>query len=340
VLARRDGCCRGERRAGVTRRPHAGAAVAAPDSATVRAQVLRGIARNRTPGLHFPGHFLLLERRHFERDGVRMAMPDGPHCVDATGAVALPALAVLADASLASATRPFLPVGARIATSSIHLNFTGLVPRGPLLGEGQCLGFSEQAVLRQAYGRGLVRSAEGVVCHGSGTFVQLETPPGVKLHPTAWDVRDQPPEPEIDPRRLDAVERRVLLRADACLAATTTGTCFLDRFWGGRIAGAHHAARGTLPLGAHVGNRVGNAQGGILVAFAAAVARAAVPRHGVLESVSAWFISPGIARQLTARAQVLQHGRNLSVVRTQVFAPGRKRVLEVVTNHAVARAPA
>jgi hypothetical protein len=37
---------------------------------------------------------------------------------------------------------------------------------------------------------------------------------------------------------------------------------------------------------------------------------------------------------LRARSETLQNGRNLAVVRTQVFAPGRKRVLEVVTNHA------
>jgi len=39
---------------------------------------------------------------------------------------------------------------------------------------------------------------------------------------------------------------------------------------------------------------------------------------------------------LRARATVLQKGRNVAVVRTEVFATGGKRVLEVVSNHAIA----
>ena len=63
---------------------------------------------------------------------------------------------------------------------------------------------------------------------------------------------------------------------------------------------------------------------------------AAVPRHPLLTSASAWYISPGQGKALTARSTVLQTGRNVAVVRTEVFNAGRKLALEVISNHAVA----
>ena len=305
------------------------------DMAPLRAHVLQGLARNRIPGLHFPGHFLGLERRKFSRDAVSIALPVGSHIADAAGRVGLPAVILQVDVTLATAMRPFLAPGVRTATVSMQVNFTGVEPIGELVCEAQCLGFSQDAVLSQAVCRGALTSSSGVVCYCSGTFVQLDTPAGVKLAPTAWEVDTSSETPRIEGTLLTAAERKVLKHADRCLAEMEPGERFVDRFWGSAARAGDGKASSRFPLGPHVNNRVGNAQGGLMVAHAAATAAAAVPRHRLVESIAAWFISPGVGSQLRARSETIQHGRSLAVVRTQVFGAGRKRVLEVITNHAV-----
>lgn len=305
----------------------------------LRSLVMRALARNRLPGLHFPGHFMALERRRFDREAVVLALPPEAHVVDAGGVVGLPAVSLLVDVTLATSMRPFLAPGVRTATVSMQIVFTGVPPAGELVCEAQCLGFSQAGVLPQAVCRGVLRSREGVVCYCSGSFVQLETPPGVKLAPTAWEVDTSGEAPPIEGTPLSAAERQVLRHAERCLAALAPGERFVDRFWGGSIEAGEGRARSRMPIGPHANNRVGNSQGGLMMALAAATAAAAVPRHRVLESVSAWFISPGVGTALRARSEPLQQGRSLAVVRTQVFGTGRKRVLEVVTNHAAPRLP-
>jgi acyl-coenzyme A thioesterase PaaI-like protein len=85
----------------------------------------------------------------------------------------------------------------------------------------------------------------------------------------------------------------------------------------------------------YMGNRVGHVQGGLTMHVALATAVAAVPQHPVLKGASAWYISPGQGAALSTRSTILQSGRNIAVVRTEVFAPGRKLVLEVISNHAI-----
>jgi hypothetical protein len=58
----------------------------------LRQLVLLGLARNRIPGLHFPGNFLGLERRKFSREAVVLALPVGPHTAAGDGRVGLSAL--------------------------------------------------------------------------------------------------------------------------------------------------------------------------------------------------------------------------------------------------------
>ncbi len=65
-------------------------------------------------------------------------------------------------------------------------------------------------------------------------------------------------------------------------------------------------------------------------------AEAAVPQHPLLTGASAWYISPGEGKAITTRSTLLQNGRNVAVVRTELFNADRRLVLEVVSNHAVA----
>ena len=311
--------------------------VAGNNAAALRELVLRGLARNRIPGLHFPGNFLALERRRFDRDAVSIALPRGAHIEDGKGRVGLSAVMLLVDVTLATAMRPFLAPGVRTATVSMQVNFTGVPAVGPLLCSARCLGFSHDAVLPQAICRGELTSGSEIVCYCSGSFVQLDTPANVTLAPTAWEVEPVSDPPPLEARSLDQPERKILRHADRRLSALPPDEAFVNRFWGGDVHAADGKARSRLMLGPHVNNRVGNAQGGVMMAHAAVTAAHAVPRHRLIESIAAWFISPGAGTALRLRSETIQQGRSLAVVRTQVFAPGRKRVLEVISNHAVAK---
>ncbi len=60
--------------------------------------------------------------------------------------------------------------------------------------------------------------------------------------------------------------------------------------------------------GAHVGNRVGHVQGGLLVGLGATTARAALPAEWTLASVTCAFVSPGEGEELTAIATIQHQG--------------------------------
>ena len=81
-------------------------------------------------------------------------------------------------------------------------------------------------------------------------------------------------------------------------------------------------------------NRVGHAQGGVMVGMAVGCASATLPHPMRLTGVSSWFISPGEGERLRIRSRLLQRGRNVCVVRTEVSNADGRRVLEVVSSHA------
>jgi acyl-coenzyme A thioesterase PaaI-like protein len=154
----------------------------------------------------------------------------------------------------------------------------------------------------------------------------LDPPKHVTLHPVPLRSRRSPEPPRLDESSLDPAERKILGQADAALAK---GGVFIDDFWGIRPRDGIC----TLENGLHVGNRVGHAQGGVLFGMAAATAGSALPPGWLLSGISAWYVSPGDAAVLRARARVVHQGRLTAVVRTQVAGRNRRRVLEVVTTH-------
>lgn len=95
------------------------------DDQTIRARVLRAIAANRSPGLHFPGHFLDIEWKDITGGTARAILEDGPHCRNANGTINMMALGILADFVLAASVRTGTPLGARLGTIYLHLQFTG-----------------------------------------------------------------------------------------------------------------------------------------------------------------------------------------------------------------------
>jgi acyl-coenzyme A thioesterase PaaI-like protein len=289
----------------------------------IRRRVLRGIALNRQPGFHFPGNFLDVSFDRVSRKGVRLSVEPGPWSADASGQTDLGALAILADLALGASIRARLSRETRVATVSLSLQFTGAPRLGRLQASGEFQGFFEGGAGRLGLSRVSVAGSAGQICYGTGSFMALAPPKGVALHPVPLRKRGSREPLLPDARKLGREEKGILARAQAALAA---GGNFIGKFWGGAK---------TLPNGLHAGNRVGHAQGGILIAMAAKNAAARLSGDWRLAGVSALYISPGEGRVLHANSKVIHQGRLTAVVRTRITGMNRRRVLEAVTTHCV-----
>jgi acyl-coenzyme A thioesterase PaaI-like protein len=304
----------------------------------IRQRTLRALARNRIPGYNFAGNFLELLCRRFDRGGVVFDLEPGPHCVESDGRVHLAAVTYLADMTLAAASRAFVDPSARTATLLLRMDFTGVEARGRLTAQARSDGFSSHTKLPQATCTGTLRAAGGEVAQMSGTWVRPPAPGGRALDPLPWERKVPVAPPVLTHADLDAAEKDVVRRVERALRNAHHGG-FLRNLWTPRVLHTPRGAASRFTLGLHVGNRVGHVQGGLSLALALVTAIGAVPHHPLLTAVAAWYISPGEGKALTTRATVLQKGRNVAVVRTEVFAAGRKLVLEVVSNHAIAATP-
>lgn len=310
---------------------------AAPaDADAIRAQVLRGIAGNRLAGLHFAGYFLEMDEPRVAGETVSMPLGDGPHCRNADGELDITTLCLLADSSLATATRCRMTPGARLATLHLAMQFTGVPAIGRVHSDAHFLDAADGTAVPQLLSAATVFADGRVVCHASGEFGALNPPPGVSLAPLPWEQAasqaSQLPA-TADIKSLDAHERAILKACNTALARTASGASFIQHFWGGL---PRRNTRGTsirFAVGPHLGNRVGHVQGGISVGIAVRCASAAAPAHMMLSNVSAWYISPGRGKALGVRSRVVHAGRTIAVVRTEVRTTAGDLVLEVVTHH-------
>jgi acyl-coenzyme A thioesterase PaaI-like protein len=302
----------------------------------IRRRVLRAIALNRTPGLHFPGNFIELSFDQVASGDTRVSYQTGPHCVEAHGGSDLGSLAVLADFALGTAVRADLHPATRLATVSMTLEL-GAAPRaGIVRAASRCHGFAGKGDGRTGRSRVVLDDPGGEVGYGSGTFMVLEPPPERTLHPVPHRKRGDAEPPPLAERDLAPDELRILRHADEALERSAKSRQpFIRHFWGFLPQAARGAATCVMPIGPHVGNRVGFVQGGILLGLAAVTASAALPDTWTLSGISAAFISPGDGAALKAQANVVHHGRRVSVVRTELTRSDGRRVLEVMSSHAV-----
>jgi acyl-coenzyme A thioesterase PaaI-like protein len=307
----------------------------------IRRHVLRALSNNRAPGFHFAGYFLRFTPRRYAEDGVEFTVEPGPHCADANGVVNRAALLFAADMALAASNRVFLDPNVRTATLMFRVEFTGEPARGTLQASGRGNGFSPRTALPEGVCAGRIVCEGREVMRMSGTWVSPPAPKGVVMAGLPWEGgQDGAHLPLLKKSELDAVEKDVIRRVNKALRVAQNGD-LLASLWNPQVKRTPNGAKGSLPVGMHVGNRVGHVQGGLLLNAALATAEAAVPEHPILTGASAWYISPGQGKAVSARSTILQSGRNIAVVRTELFNADRKRVLEVVSNHAVgARAAA
>ena len=308
------------------------------DADDIRKRALRALARNRVPGYNFAGHFLDLQSRRFEPGAVAFELAAGPHCADAQGIMHPAAVSFFADMVLAAAVRAYVEPTQRTATLVLRYDFTGAPARGTLSAEARSDGFSFRTALPQAMATGSVFAGGEEVLRASGTWVSAPTPEGRTLAPLPWESKTPLQYPTVSRSELDPMEKSVMRRIGQALRiAGPEG--LLPHLWAPVVRATPDGAASRIPLGMHLGNRVGHVQGGLTMHVALATAVAAVPQHPLLTGATAWYISPGQGTALNTRSTLLQSGRNVAVVRTEVYAPGRKLVLEVISNHAIAAQP-
>jgi len=230
----------------------------------IRRRVLQGIAHNRTPGFHFAGNFLGIEIPEVGAR-TRVVMEPGAHCVEANGEAHVAAVFMVADIALASCIRARLDPSQRLATVSIHLQMNGAPLAGTIEAIGDFAGFTAGDVARQGLSRVTIRAGGAEAGFGHGAFMALDPPPGLAMFPLQPTRRPEVALP--DEATLEGGEREILRRADAALAAGEGS--FISRFFGIAPRGTGNGASCELQNGLHVGNRVGHAQGGILMGLAA-----------------------------------------------------------------------
>jgi acyl-coenzyme A thioesterase PaaI-like protein len=298
----------------------------------IRARTLAALAAARVPGFHFAGHFFGVKFGRLAPGSARVSLEGGSHATDTDGRINAGVVAMLADIALASSVRAAIGSDStRLATVSMNLQFTGAALRGGLAGEGVFQGFAEHAAARQGLARFAIEAEGRVACFGTGAFMPLPPPPGRTMHPVT---REFETVPALDESMLDAREREVLARADDAIAAADANRAFVSRFLGYEAVRDGEGATATLRNGMHVGNRVGHAQGGLLVGLGAASAGATLPGSWRLAAISAWFVSPGEGAELTARSTRWHQGRDTAVVRTEIAGGDGRRALEMVSAHA------
>jgi acyl-coenzyme A thioesterase PaaI-like protein len=295
---------------------------------SIRERVLRAIALNREPGFHFTGNLAEVSFETRAAEAALVTLAPGPHVVEHDGQVNIGLVAMLVDMALAASIRAKLHPATRLATVSMALQFTGARLEGPLEATGEFQAFIGSGESRQGLARMKLAGAAGTLAFAQGAFMPLEPPPGVASFPLPRNPRAAP---ILAPSDLNPEERKILKHADACLAAGEVD--FIRRMLGYAPKRTKTGASGTMKNGAHVSNRVGHVQGGLLMGFAASTAIEALPSRWALSSIHALFVSPGQGAALRARSRVVHHGMLTAVVRTEVSGPGGRRVLDATTTH-------
>lgn len=307
----------------------------------IRESVLLALARDRTPGWSFTGHFQAIRWPRIGADSMTVTMPVGPQCIDAQGRVEPAALLVLFDAALASPTRIALSPGTRMATTQLSAQFHGVAARDEVSVESAFDGATQAGGLQQLLATGTLTSRGRKVISGSGAFVQLPPPSSAgEMAPLPWQRKNVVEPPALTSDQLDARESAILAACDAALAAEdalgagSASSTFLKRFWGIAPATSRDGAACLLKVGPQLANRVGHVQGGILMGAAAETAKMAAPDHPVLSNIAAWFIAPGRGETLLVSSRIIHAGRSLAVVRTGITGTDGARVMEFTSAHA------
>jgi acyl-coenzyme A thioesterase PaaI-like protein len=301
----------------------------------LRHKVLRALTRNREPGYHFIGRFLDTTFEKVSTAETRILLDAESYCMETNGTASMGALAVLADVAAAVCIRADMDSSARLATVNLQLQFTGMPAAGKLQATSFFRGYFQRSAGRLGLAQVAVHSGAQCICFGSGAFMALPPPPNIQLYP--HPIR-RPETGELVLLTLDALtpeEQWILNHAEASLdSSLELSTSFITCFLGYFPEKNERGACSVFANGPHVSNRVGHAQGGILLGLAAATASTALPSSWMLSEVSAYYLRAGEGKILKAESNIVHHGRMSAVIRTEISDERGRRVMEVVTTHA------
>ena len=302
--------------------------------------VARAVAASRRPGLYFPGYFLGLHTHRLDEKGVSISIAEGAHCTNADGTMNIGAIAVVTDLALGGAMRVHFGQAIRMATLNMQLNFTGIPARGEIRADTRFDGLLRGISSTQGRVSGEVYAGKELLIRATASFGTPPAPPGAQLTDVPWfELHKAQSVESIPEAHLHKREQDIMRRAKAALRAAEKdsgrhGHAFIEHFWSQLPRKTRDGAVCTVPLALHNGNRVGHAQGGVLFSMAVSTAMTALPTASVLSSASAWYIRPGTGHKLKVRSRILQHGRTMGVVLTEVTDAEGHRVLEAMTTHA------
>jgi len=276
-----------------------------------------------------------LSGRHVGEDGIDLTFDDGEWSRDARGELNWPSLGVLLDIGLGSVTRLRSPQTQRPATVQLQVQMTGAPMTGHAVCRARLLEHSGGAAVKHALSNGTVMCDERVVAYVSGAFLMLDLPEGSTQVREPWATEDLVFDREA---ALDDYERAAVKRCAAAERAATPDQPFIENFWCGVPKGGEGSARLDVPVSPHLGNRSGHVHGGMLLGMAMQVAGAALAPTMALSNISAWFVKPGQGPRVKVRSKVVQQGRTLAVVRTQITNTEGRLVLEATSQHIAASA--
>ena len=195
----------------------------------IRDQVLRAIAENREPGLHFAGNFLGLSWDHVQADETCLSLDGTAH--RGFGRPAQHRRPRDARRLRARELHARDPAASALATVSMTIELTDAPRTGRLHSSSHFQGFIREGKGRVGKSEVEVTNGKQTVCVGTGAFMALDPPSDVKLHPVPHRRREYlPPVPALKEEQLDKTEKQILAHADAALKDPHPS--FIERFWG------------------------------------------------------------------------------------------------------------
>jgi acyl-coenzyme A thioesterase PaaI-like protein len=306
-----------------------------PSSSGLRRQVLCALALNRAAPLNFPSALMRLVARKSGSKHLKYEFDDGDWCRGADGEINLPAFGVFVDMALGGAARMASKTKHRVATVHLKIQFTGAPTHGHLTAKSEFVATGTRTSMDLALSRATVMSGKTLVAHTDGAFALIALPPDAKRHSLHWERAAIAALQPLPAESLEAHEMQIVQRYDEAVAAATPALPFVEHFWCGTPTAAHGKAHLDIAVSPHLGNRSGNVHGGMLIGMAARTANAAAPAGMRLSNLSSWFLSPGRGSRLEVRSAVIQSGRSIAVVRTEITGGDGKRVFEATSQHVV-----
>lgn len=286
-------------------------------------RVLRALHANRIQGWQFPGYYLGFCFDTVAADRAVVSMPIAPHCLDSHGRVALAALAVFADVAMVASLRMRAGLASRIATVSIRLSFSQFAAPRRLVARTS-FSMALRTAMPLAISTLAIEAGGTTCCTGEASFALLDNRRDAPPHPLP---QTNPVEAisALQPGQLNESEKDVFDRARIA-AAGDADNSFLERFWELVPQVRDGRAECRLSHGLHVGNRVGDVQGGILLGLAIHTSVAVLHEEWQLVDIAAQFVAaPG--KSVLARAEAVRIGRNVATIECRILDEAGNLVL-------------